>query len=46
MLLFRVILKKLLILQPQDIQLHFQVLKQVSTAVRKANETEAGAIVK
>ena len=46
MLLFRVILKKLLILQPQDIQLQFQVLKQVSTAVRKANETEAGAIVK
>ena len=45
MLLFRVILEKLLILQPQDIQLHFQVLKQVSTAVRKANETEAEAIV-
>ena len=45
MLLFRVILKKLLILQPQGIQLHFQVLKQVSTAVRKANETEAEAIV-
>ena len=38
MLLFRVILEKLLILQPQDIQLHFQVLKQVSTAVQRANE--------
>ena len=45
MLLLCVILEKLRILQPQDIQLHFQVLKQVSTAVRKANETEAGAIV-
>ena len=41
MLLFRVILKKLLILQPQDIQLHFQVLKQISTAVQKANEPRA-----
>ena len=30
--------EKLLILQPQGIQLHFQVLKQVSTAVQKANE--------
>ena len=38
MLLLRVILEKLLILQPQDIQLHIQVLKQVSTAVQKANE--------
>ena len=45
MLLLRVILEKLQILQPQGKQLHFQVLKQVSTAVPKANETEAGAIV-
>ena len=35
MLLFRVILKKLLILQPQDIQLHSQVLNQVPQLFRK-----------
>ena len=38
MLLLRVILEKLLFLQTQDIQLHIQVLKQVSTAVQKAGE--------
>ena len=45
MLLLRVILEKLLFLPTQDIQLYIQVLKQASTAVRKANETEAEAIV-
>ena len=46
MLLSSVIFKKkLLILQPQGIQLHFQVPKQVSTAAWRANETEAEAII-
>ena len=44
MFLLCVIIEKLQILQPQDIQLHFHVLKQVSTAVQKANETEARAM--
>ena len=41
MLLLRVILEKLRILQPQGKQLHFQVLKKVSTAVQKAIEPRA-----
>ena len=38
MLLLHVILEKLLFLQTQDIQLYIQALKQVSTAVQRANE--------